>query len=162
MHRAVRFFIFLIVFSAFIALGHRAKASEIEVEGTFSSEFQVLELRSDPLSGFIADFSDKSEESNLISVSLQEDLAKRVQAEMISDFEMASILDDLSTKDGAVYKLPNVDEMKLSLGFPQETVFHSSDYLELVKVHVQVMLGISPLASAYLVSWLGVGATSEF
>ena len=95
-------------------------------------------------------------------ISLSEDLHSRVQSQRLSASDALQIEGELMSHQGATYFLPQSQaELKLSVGFPKDTYLNKDDLREIIPVHVQVSINVSPLTASYIVDKLGVRTTAE-
>jgi hypothetical protein len=63
---------------------------------------------------------------------------------------------ELSAYDGAFYQLPNTEDLKMSLGFSPAVALQAEDHPELMRVHMQLALSLSPETATYLSELLGI------
>lgn len=94
-------------------------------------------------------------------VVVQEDLERMEEDEAYSPNEATQLKNELSSFDGAVYNLPTVDDLKLTLGFPSGSDVGARDYFDLVHVHMQLVLSVSALTAGYLSDLLGLTLIPE-
>lgn len=83
------------------------------------------------------------------------DLLKRVESGDMDADTAAQIEADLRQRSGMWYMVPSgPDDLKTDLGFMPDAVIEGNDYLDLLKVHLQMSWGVSPPTASYLVSQL--------
>lgn len=87
---------------------------------------------------------------------LQEDLMKRIDAHDMTDDDAITIIGDMEQIEGTYYEIPKLRDLKLELGFPEDTQFAPEDLRELVRAHLQISIGVGPLTAAYLCDRLEV------
>jgi hypothetical protein len=96
------------------------------------------------------------------AVSLSQDLHERVRTGEMPGNDALQIEAELMSRQGTTYYLPSSqEELKLSVGFPKETDLSREDLRDLLPVHVQNSINVSPLCAAYLISRLGVSTHAE-
>ena len=89
-------------------------------------------------------------------VNVQDDLDRLEKADDVTEQELSQIETELKTYDGAKYSIPGTQELKETLGFPKTSTLGAQDYVDLLRVHMQLVLSVSALTSAYLTDILGV------
>jgi hypothetical protein len=93
-------------------------------------------------------------------VEIHSDLLSRVDRSFITQMEAYQIETELREFDGAYYQLPSPSELRFALGFPADTFLAPDDLLELIRVHLQLALSMTPLSAEYLTSLLEIQEVS--
>ena len=110
----------------------------------------------------LADLAGNSDpNSQEASLHLSEDLRIRVNHGEMTEEEAGLILDELARFDGAAYSIPTEDQLKTALSLPKDASLSSEEYRELVRVHMQVTLGIGAVTASYLSDRMGVEVGDE-
>jgi hypothetical protein len=87
------------------------------------------------------------------------DLQKQVQSGSLSTDEATGVLAELSSRHDVSYRIPDQTIMlKKSVGLIPETPLSPEDQVEMVKVHIQLTMGVSPATSSYLANLMGLAA----
>ncbi len=90
-----------------------------------------------------------------VAPPLAADLRERIdKGEMTAD-EGATVMKEIGALDGLSYTVPDLVEMKKDLGFPPEASFDIDDLPQLLVSHVQLTIGVGPVAASYLAERLG-------
>jgi hypothetical protein len=118
--------------------------------------YRGLAMSIEPNAGLIAYLGKQGIQKTDRAITIDADINSRVEGGEYTSDEGATILGELAGFDGAAYILPEQEELKRSLGFPEGTEFASEDIPELIRVHIQYALSVSPLTAAYLSNRLEV------
>ena len=129
----------------------------VEVRGqcVFGSRHASFEMSVIPGKGLVLKLPSK-ESGRPIVTAIGEDLRSRQRSLELTEDEAELISNDIGNFDGTLYAIPKVDELKKTLGFPKDTSFETEDFRELVRVHIQLTLGVGGPTAAYLCDRLGV------
>jgi hypothetical protein len=104
--------------------------------------------------------TETSIDPNLIpssNVNVESDLEAGITAQSIDPDDAQTILSELRENGDLTYVMPRTRQsLRNELGFNTETPLASVDFLELVRVHIQIALGLSPMTSSYLAEKLGM------
>jgi hypothetical protein len=92
-------------------------------------------------------------------INIHDDLAQRVSAGEFNADDAKAIESELTIHRGDMYRIPaNQDDFKIALGFPVSASVTPQDFIETLKVHVQISLNVTPLTAGYLARSLGAKA----
>jgi hypothetical protein len=89
-------------------------------------------------------------------VAVQSHLRHLTGESSLTDEEAVHIESELSAYDGAYYQIPSAKDLRMSLGFSPGMGIEAEDHQELMRVHMQLALSLSPLTAAYLSDLLGI------
>ena len=89
---------------------------------------------------------------NALSISVQQDLQTQVQAGSVNPADANLVVQELAKTDGALYTVPNFDQLKSDLGFPQAQEFAAGDWPDLLRADLQRVLGVGIVTASYLAS----------
>jgi hypothetical protein len=121
---------------------------------------RAMEMITMPEQGLVARMKSADPAQSEANVSITSDLVSRVQQGLLTDDEAIAIASDLQGYEGAAYQIPNFEDLKKSLGFPNDAFLSEDDLKELVSVHLQLTLGVQALTATYLANQLGVSVVS--
>ncbi|MES2855843.1 MAG: hypothetical protein V4692_08265, partial [Bdellovibrionota bacterium] len=103
---------------------------------------------------------DPNVDPNLVeksTVDVDADLEAGVSEQGADPADAEMILTELRKSGDFSYIAPkSANELKNELGFDMTAVLSSIDLLELIRVHIQLAMGLSPTTSAYLAHKMGV------
>ena len=124
------------------------------------TDYQGLKIQVDERGKVVVIFGNSKDEFVRAEsyVNVHEDLARLEDSNDIEAGESKQIQDDLQKYDGASYAIPDSSELLSTLGFPETTSATADDYLDLIKVHMQLVLSLSASAASYLTDLLGIEA----
>ena len=122
------------------------------------TDFQGLRVQVDEREKVVVIFGNSKEEFVRAEsyVNVQEDLMRLEASNDIEAGESKQIQNELVKYDGASYTIPDSTELLSALGFPETTSVTADDYIDLIKVHMQLVLSLSASAASYLSDLLGI------
>jgi hypothetical protein len=96
------------------------------------------------------------------SIIVASDLEQEIQFETASEQDAQQILMELSGRTDVVYHLPpNSETLLREVGFSLDTHLTPEDDIDMLKVHLQLILGVGPVTASYLVHQLGVAVVAN-
>lgn len=99
---------------------------------------------------------------NSWKVNLPADLFARVEKGELSADEAAQIESELSVRRDMSYHIPQSSEqLKIDIGFPRHVSLDPEDYVDLLEVHIQMSMGVSPLSAEYLMERMGIRSKAK-
>jgi hypothetical protein len=129
---------------------------------TLMTPYTGMHISVGPKKEVLADLGDNANpNSQEASLHLSEDLRHRVNRGEMTEEEAGSILDELARFDGAAYSIPTVEQLKIALNLPKESLLSSEEYRELVRVHMQITLSVGAATASYLSDRMGVEVGDE-
>lgn len=94
-------------------------------------------------------------------VFIHDDLLLRLDRGEVTYDEAEIIATEIAQLEGTYYEIPDIQVLKVDLGFPAETQFAVEDLRELVRTHLQISIGVGPITAAYLCDRMGVQLIEE-
>lgn len=128
------------------------KAEHRGIELGLNSERELTII----LKGIGPESETQSSPAVVILMPVHDDLLSRVDGGQMTADEATWIAADLGRFEGTWYAIPKLETLKTELGFPAEAVFQAEDLRELVRAHLQIVLGVSAVTAAYLSDRMGL------